>query len=273
MDVMSDKLRLDWIDWMKTLAMYFVIAGHNSVPGSKYIYVFSVPCFFLISGFLAKKESENRTFWLKLWWNLLVPMSLFAAINLLYVIGIHLMTTSFNSDELYMGLLMCVIGNQGQDANGLGLGALWFVYTLVICKILFQYSPKKNMVFWLIVESVVFLAIAVQIHNEGIVLYNSWTNVLLALPFFTFGYLLHPIKTKINAISNQMLFVFMFVGIVGVWICGSYNDIVHIYKCSYGSSIFLCLSGAISGTLIVYAFSMLIRMRLQGFTRQVGGVH
>lgn len=29
--------RLVWIDWMKTLAMYFIIAGHCWVPGNKYI--------------------------------------------------------------------------------------------------------------------------------------------------------------------------------------------------------------------------------------------
>ena len=38
-----------WIDWMKVLAMYLIIAGHLSVPGNRYIYVFSVPAFFILS--------------------------------------------------------------------------------------------------------------------------------------------------------------------------------------------------------------------------------
>ena len=57
------KKRIAWVDWMKALAMYFIIAGHCWVPGNKYIYVFSVPCFFIISGYLSHKEERDKVFW------------------------------------------------------------------------------------------------------------------------------------------------------------------------------------------------------------------
>ena len=50
--------RLAWIDWMKTIAMYSIVAGHGGVPGNKNFYVFSVPCFFILSGFLSKQEND-----------------------------------------------------------------------------------------------------------------------------------------------------------------------------------------------------------------------
>ena len=55
--------RIVWLDWMKTLAMFLIVAGHCSVPGNIFIYVFSVPCFFILSGFLCKKEKEVTVFW------------------------------------------------------------------------------------------------------------------------------------------------------------------------------------------------------------------
>lgn len=43
---------VNWIDWMKTLGMFFIIWGHLSPELLKdCIYTFSVPSFFVISGF------------------------------------------------------------------------------------------------------------------------------------------------------------------------------------------------------------------------------
>lgn len=37
-------LRLTWVDWMKSIAIYFIVSGHiNRIPLDKYICVFSVP--------------------------------------------------------------------------------------------------------------------------------------------------------------------------------------------------------------------------------------
>ena len=52
------KVHYLWVDWMKVLAMYFIIAGHLFVPGYKYIYVFSVPSFFILSGVLKAEPWE-----------------------------------------------------------------------------------------------------------------------------------------------------------------------------------------------------------------------
>lgn len=67
------KERLYWIDWMKAIGMYFIIAGHIFPVGNEYIYVFSVPLFFMMSGFLGHREDDVRVFWSKLWRNLILP--------------------------------------------------------------------------------------------------------------------------------------------------------------------------------------------------------
>lgn len=50
--------RLLWVDYMKVIGMYLIIAGHFCTIGNKYIYTFSVALFFCISGFLCKKKES-----------------------------------------------------------------------------------------------------------------------------------------------------------------------------------------------------------------------
>ena len=65
--------RCNWIDWMKVLGMLLIIIGHLTPPGYKYVYVFSVPLFFIISGYLTKIEEVSSVFWNKTWRRLLLP--------------------------------------------------------------------------------------------------------------------------------------------------------------------------------------------------------
>ena len=58
--------RMVWIDWMKAIGMYLIVLGHFFAIGHKFVYVFSVPIFFVISGFLSKREANQKEFWKKI---------------------------------------------------------------------------------------------------------------------------------------------------------------------------------------------------------------
>ena len=77
--------RLNWLDWMKAIGIGLIVYGLFFSLYDIYVYVFSVPMFFLISGFLCKKESEDRIFWKKLWLNLVIPLLIICTMN--YIIG------------------------------------------------------------------------------------------------------------------------------------------------------------------------------------------
>lgn len=264
--------RLSWIDWMKTIAMYLIIAGHCSVPGNKYIYVFSVPCFFILSGFLSKVENESKLFWKKLFWNLIVPTVILWTINTLIQFIGQIHRGSFYMSYLYQAPVLSLLGMQGENYSAGGLKALWFVYTLIICKVILQYLPKKwNTTFTLLMLSLVFLFAAYLIHSKGIVKFNSVINVFLAMPFFTIGYLLRPKKERLSHITTFQSVLIFCIGLIGIWICGTYNDIVMLYRCSYGSSLLLCILGGICGTAVVYSLSWLLGSHLSRFTRIIGG--
>ena len=105
--------------------------------GNKYIYTFSVALFFCISGFLCKKEEDHRFFWKKLWYNLIIPMILICTISFAWKTQSEIRHNIFNCENLYMFPILLISGFHKV------LGPMWFVYTLCILKIVFQFLPSK----------------------------------------------------------------------------------------------------------------------------------
>lgn len=253
---MGNTKRIEWVDWMKALAMFFIIAGHCWVPGNQYIYVFSVPCFFIISGYLSHKESDNVTFWRKLNWNMVVPMIIYLAINLCFYNLQTIVNGVFHWSNLYEGPLLSLVGMQGQNYAAGGLKALWFVYTLCICKIIYQFLPQpklSNPLTFLLILA--FIAACVYINQKNIVVYNSIVNVLIAFPFFMIGNFFRRFETLLDSINHLRAFLIFLAGVVITYICGRYNGLTFLYMCSYGNSLTLCLLGGIAGTGAVFVLS------------------
>mgnify|MGYP000868620965 CR=1 FL=1 len=128
---------------MKAIGMFLIVLGHFFPKGNEYIYVFSVPVFFLISGFLSKKEKDIKTSLRKIWYNLFVPMILLSLISFAIMSTINLVKGEFSYTYLYQYPLAIILGMQGGIKCG-GLGACWFVYTLIVLKIMIQITPPES---------------------------------------------------------------------------------------------------------------------------------
>jgi Acyltransferase family. len=114
-----------------------MVLGHFFSVGNKFIYVFHVPLFFVISGYLLKKESDPSVFWKKLWYNLMVPMLLMIVIKFSITCIVQLVDGSFELMSIYWFLRNVLFGMVS------GFGVLWFVYTLIIQKTIFQFCSSK----------------------------------------------------------------------------------------------------------------------------------
>lgn len=248
--------RIVWVDWMKAIAMFFIIAGHCWVPENQYIYVFSVPCFFIISGYLTHTEENPMIFWKKLFWNMVIPMLIYLIVNLCFYNLQMLVNGTFHLSNLYKGPLLSLIGMQGENYTAGGLKALWFVYTLCLCKIIYQYLPtntyKYPITFLLVTACLIG---CLWINHNGFVVMNSAINVLIAFPFFILGNLFRYFSTQLNKICNFTDFFVLIAALYLTYICGKYNGLELLYKCSYGNNLLLCIVGGISGTAVVLVVS------------------
>lgn len=248
--------RLEWIDWMKAIGIYLIVLGHFYSVGEKSIYVFHVPLFFVISGFLNKKEVDGRVFWKKLWYNLVVPMLLMAVINFAYHSILHFFNGSFSPADAYWFVRNIAFGMVS------GYDTLWFVFTLMMLKIIFQYCFSKKLFYSL---SVVMMVLAYDYNHSdlsGLPFFlkepNAVVDVCTAYPFFAIGVLLRNYKEVINAINNKVVLIAAFVGgLLLVALCFMYNGYVGMFCCDYGGNIFLFLVGGVAGTVMIWALSVL----------------
>lgn len=258
--------RFKWLDTLKTMAIFLIIAGHCDVPGAKYIYVFSVPCFFIISGFLSKKESSSSVFWTKMWWNLILPMFLFVLITLFLHSMFQFALGQFQWSFVWHSIIRAIAG-----FISVGLWRMWFVYTLILCKILYQYIPERKIYLFLL--NVLFLLVTWWLNTslKSQIFENANLNVLLAMPFFSIGVLFHPFKSLANNLSIKTILLVFVVDVLFVYISGVYNDQVMLYRCSYGSNLFLCIIGGVAGTLVLYSISLLTQDLFDKLSGIVGG--
>lgn len=248
--------RLEWIDWMKAFGIYLIVLGHFYNVGEKFIYVFHVPLFFVISGFLNKKEVDGHLFWKKLWYNLAVPMLIMAVINFAYHSILQFFNGSFSPTDVYWFVRNVAFGMAS------GFDSLWFVYTLMLLKIIFQYCLSRKMFYSLSVVMMVLAYVYTHSDLSGLPFFlnepNAVIDVCTAYPFFALGVLLCNYKQMINALNNKVLLIAAFVcGLLVVALCCTYNGYVGMYSCNYGGNIFLFLIGGVAGTVMIWGLSVL----------------
>ena len=248
--------RLDWIDWMKTIGIYFIVLGHFFSIGEKFIYVFNVPLFFVISGFLYRKEKDNGIFWKKLWYNLIVPFLIMVAISFFYESAISYKSGTFELSDIFIYWLNVAIGAQRVVAT------CWFIYTLIVIKILYHWLPQKDIVCLLL--SMVMLLLAFMYNHYEFVGHsslrepNSIVNVCTAFPFFAIGNYLKKYKSAFNSLHLAILIIVFIVGLSLVYLSGKYNDYVWMYMNGFGGNMVWFLLGGIGGTICIYAISKLL---------------
>ena len=248
----TSQARILWIDWMKTMGMFFIILGHFFSIGYTYIYVFSVPLFFVISGFLTRKEEQHAIFWKKLFFNLIVPMGIICLA--LYFWKVHISTLGFMSLPAY--IIGASIGSQEC------LDTCWFVYTLIILKIIFQYTPQDKHIHFFIFISLTITAYI--LNGLGIQGKNAILNITVAYQPFIIGYYLKQWRNQLCSSWEPALEVFLLlVSIILVWVCGHFNGDVWMYRNGYGNYFSLYLIGTIAGTTHIYILCKHLPARLE----------
>ena len=241
-----DKERIIWIDRMKVIGMYFIIAGHLFPIGYTYIYAFSVPLFFLISGFLYKQEHSNYIFWKKIALNFIVP--LFSIRTIMYFWEMYIYTESEHFLSISEYWLFMLKGYQNC------LGACWFIYTLILIRIIYHYIPHTTTRITLFV----FLSgIAIYTSVNNIHKSNAILNITVAYQPYIIGYLLNHYKTVLDNYKPSLSIIVLSIIVCTLLLilCGLFNGNVWLYNNGYGQSFILYLGGILIGTTMIYFLS------------------
>ena len=249
--------RIKWIDCMKVRGITFIVYGHFFSIASDYIYTFNVPLFFIISGFLSKSNESHKLFWKKTLYNLIIPLLLISSLN--YIL---------NTVELYYNDLTSFIDSPltfiMKMSSGIllgGVGSLWFVYTLILLKIISHYIHKQVI---LLVLLTISFSCAYIINNNDPILYGrhifhipcAITNIFVAYPFYLVG--IYTKKSRIirdKKNFNKWDALIILVSCVIITIEGNISKPIYMYQCGYGNSIVLFFLCGIAGTILIFYIS------------------
>ncbi len=234
--------RIHYLDVLKGIGIVFVVFAHaNSMRyGSGYLYSFHIALFFFISGLLmnpAKYPSFNRFFVSRIK-QLYVPYVVFYLLCYLYWLMIERShrTIAVSPWDGWLGLFW------GSDNTHwiYPAAVLWFVIGLLALELLF-YAVIKGTKSWWIRGGLLAALTAIGLLLAKYKLYVlpfSLNNALLAIPFFTTGYLLRKPLVESDAVcgakKSQVLLALIppvvFTIWLYPWICdlGKQTDISYL---------------------------------------------
>ena len=199
------------IDILKGIGIIFVILGHMQryIPTNLliYIYSFHMPLFFYISGYLYKKNYEEKTikeYLIKRSKELIYP---YISLNVINFIWYALKTQSFN--ELIKYCISFLYSNYIFEINY--VGAIWFLLCLFVVEVLYFILKKK------ITNKNVFSVIICSLFGIGIVVAEFvnirlpfWIDIaLFGIFFYHIGNLVK--EWNINSSKKLMLKIILLI--------------------------------------------------------------
>jgi len=189
---------LPWVDRLKGIGILCVVAGHiyYENPFVEFFYLFHMPLFFVISGYLLRPQADLRAYVLRKARHLLVPYLCFLA--LLYPIDFYLKLTDGSPHTLkfFLRLLAApVLGGKLLDET---TNAFWFVTCLFLTQQLVNLLVVRLSKRLCLTLMAVSLALAYAIILMAPRFWLPWgLNVVLgAAPLFYIGYLARECKLR-----------------------------------------------------------------------------
>ena len=248
--------RIEWIDVMRGIAMIMVIYGHidgNSHIG-QFMYMFHVPAFFFISGYLFNPQLSIKEHIKKRVCRLLVPFILFGTTMILINWCVHIIL-GLQYDALHY-IKDMIFQVRGTDSR------IWFLPCLFLaeCIMVIIFAIKN---------------IYLRMTLFGLVILFGWLNIFLfhkdlpwypdtaavAISLMLIGYFLKSWKR-----NNLLLKCGTFV--ISAFVCIS----VYFFNLKFGYSIDMVMNhygnvvlfycGAISGIVLLMNISNILNVKL-----------
>ncbi len=263
-----------WMDYARVIGISLVVFGHTlqRFPGYedseglkwiwRYIYLFHMPLFFIISGFLFKTALINckniRMGGGKIIKVILMPYLFY---QLIYFPIAFISSHGYRDFGVCLKLLCGILAGDGYNTPFSMPVCLpcWFIVSIIQLRLLFLFVPiNKYTTSLLTLFSCAFLLLRKQC---GFDLYFCLDSTIMAIPYFLLG---HYMGRYIHVIQNKYILysasVFCVVMVGAILIC---NGPAQMNGPSFGNNLFLNYMAGCLGTILVFAVSMLLAARFQ----------
>ena len=221
--IITDNKHIILIDVAKFIGIFLVIVGHSIVSLRfnsqklftylwQFIYLFHMPLFFIISGYLYKPNSKS-VLYKKIFNCLLKPYYIYQFIYFPFPFFHYLLIEHIDVHTTIIKMLIGVIVGDCYMTNFsfVVCGPCWFILTLAIIKFLMANINinLKNLIITLLVSLIILKFLFLL----NIDLMFCLDSVLMAIPYFIIGYLFKYLNLNkyINLLFSNKNFSILFV--------------------------------------------------------------
>jgi fucose 4-O-acetylase-like acetyltransferase len=210
-----ERERILWIDFAKVFGIWLVILGHIEIPANfrNFIYVFHMPLFFFISGYL-EKDSNIKDVFINGIRKLIIPYILFYLLSY----GLWFLNVFFRHKELYHNgpieyllvkpLLGMLFGSGYHTQYSIMVNIqLWFLCALFFVKIFHCIVIKisNGNIVLIALGNILIIGLVSLLKKFNVDLLLSVDSALLGFLFFCIGYFITHKELITHTIPNTPL--------------------------------------------------------------------
>ncbi len=200
--------RIEWVDIAKGMGIICVVIGHIFQPqmfAHKIIYLFHMPLFFYISGFLYKVRQNNRAFVIQRARNLIIPyLSVFIFVYSLYLLIYF--PKGYPAEYIKIDILYYLQGGRLlREIVDNVFVVMWFITCLFFTQIVYNiiktiFKPK---IVHIVIVLLLMAAYVNSICFPDFWLYWGANVVLMAIPIYHIGF----VSKQVNLDKYSIWFI------------------------------------------------------------------
>lgn len=258
--------RIYWVDYAKTIGIFLVILAHTPLLESAniFIYVFHMPLFFFISGYLFSfdKHPTFKAFITRRFKQLIIPYFFFNVAT--YIFWFFVGRKFGNDASLEIKWFEPILGMfyaKGSAPWLIHCIPLWFISCLFVVELIY-YVTFKNFKKWVLFPCFMLIGYIDYLYDPVRLPWNI-NIALVAIVFYSLGNHLKPYFTASNPKTGFTIRLIILSFSV-VYVIAVLNGKIGMHTHNYGN-FFLFMIGAISGITGIF----LISFTLQRFLGEV----
>lgn len=196
---------------MKGIGILAMIIGHSPLPNwfEKFIFVWHIPMFFVVSGYFFKKES-GKVCLNKNIRHLILPYIATSLVMIAFSLAKQLVIGKGDTTTMVIATL---VGNgtvNNPTLSKYSVGAIWFLLALFWCRLFFHFLQTRISLKAIFGITLVTLSTISTYVGTSIYLPTDILQGISALIFFYIGYLVRIYKV-LNYNTNKSYFIFVVI--------------------------------------------------------------
>ena len=266
----AERKDIVWLDYARFIGIFLVVFGHalQKIPDWQnigtiklswdYIYLFHMPLFFVISGYLYRKEETQKANrgGVKILYTLVIPYIFYQVIYL--PVALFQYRHQLSVPELCQKLFLGIIAGDGYETPYSLPICLpcWFIICIIQLRILFLavHINRKTSI-GLSFLSMMFL---LNRHNFGFDVYFCIDSTIMAIPYFLFGHYLKKIVIRIDNSSYWLLVGGVIISGFIVWLALQFNGAAQMNGPSYGNNLLFNYVAGCCGSIMVFLIAVVL---------------